>query len=77
MLKILEIGNKKTREQKRKETFFIRRCNNCGCRFLYQYEDIKEYYFNIDDWDIYVTCPQCNYQNTIFINRKYKKKVDD
>ena len=77
MLKILEIGNKRTIEQKHKEAFFIKTCWNCGCKFLYQEEDIKGYYYGIDDWDRYVTCPQCDIQSTVFIKIKYKKRVDD
>lgn len=57
MIKIIEHGTRTVTE-----------CENCGCRFSYEQEDIKnEYGPGLDDKlrkaqykSEYVTCPQCN-----------------
>lgn len=52
MIKILKTGTKEEIE-----------CNNCGCLFTYEAEDVLHHYSNINlrsyHYD-YIQCPQCH-----------------
>lgn len=56
MIKIIEPGTKK-----------ITNCENCGCKFSYEKEDIKHVQYKLPEvkhspafFDYYVECPQCH-----------------
>lgn len=67
MKKILEKGNKTLPEEK----LYVKRCNICGCKFIY--EDSEIYHDYVNGFD-YITCPQCNYKNYgLFIKERYRK----
>lgn len=66
MIKIIEPGTKTVAE-----------CNNCGCKFSYEKEDIQSRPYKVPDgfvpsitklpifFESYVTCPQCGKTMTV------------
>ena len=70
MIKIIEYG-----------TIKKQRCNNCGCLFSYEEEDVKERTIN-DSFNSlggvyctnYVVCPQCKKSIDLTAIRKVDKK---
>lgn len=67
MKKILEKGNKTLPEEK----LYVKKCNICGCKFIYNKSEI--YHDFIHGLD-YVKCPQCYYKNyESFIRKRYRK----
>lgn len=64
MKEILKKGNKKIPFY-----MFKMKCGRCGCKYLYEDEDV----FPLGmDRVLHVYCPQCSYANTIFFKRKHK-----
>ena len=54
MKRILVHGNKRVKE-----------CNECGCIFTYEKEDIITEQRGINDYLTYVACPDCNYTHEL------------
>lgn len=48
MIKIIKHGTKKQNT-----------CKHCGCVFTYEKEDIKEVQYGMNEFEYYVTCPDC------------------
>ena len=77
MLKILERGKKKLPIY-----VYKTKCDICGCKFLYEDEDIF-YYDGFYGDTRYVECPQCGSSQFILFKRRYKgdlnlvEKVED
>ena len=67
MLKILERGKKKL-----PINVYQIKCNTCGCKFLYEREDI----IYLCDDSRYIKCPQCSYAVWILFKRRYKGKLN-
>ena len=67
MITIIKKGTK----AEKKPPLYVMTCDNCGCKFTYNNEDI-EYSYLLES--SYVWCPQCNYDNIILIRRKYRTK---
>ena len=60
---------KKGYKTKPEDIIYQKKCKTCGCKFLYQKEDIKFNYLA----DIhYVYCPDCEYSCNIIFKKKYK-----
>lgn len=64
MIKILKQGKKKIHFY-----MYKKKCSKCGCKYLYENEDII--CLGIDRTP-YVYCPQCSCANLIFLKRKCK-----
>ncbi len=56
------------------ETFYIKKCFNCGAKFLYQYDDLHYCGYSCDIFQC-VQCPQCNCEIEVLIKRKYRGKM--
>ena len=50
MIKIIQKGTRR-----------VETCENCGCKFSFEDEDIEKYESDVDDMydSLHVTCPQC------------------
>lgn len=66
MITVLEKGTK----AEKKPPLYVTTCDNCGCKFTYNYSDLE--YAHIDSR--YIRCPQCDSCIFITINRKYRTK---
>lgn len=74
MRTIIEKCEKKTKEEKHDEKTYIKKCGNCKSKFTYQNEDIYSVWgFDESLWE-YVDCPVCNYDNSLIIKRRYRKR---
>lgn len=54
MIRIIEPGTKQ-----------IAICNDCGCKFSFEKEDILEKELQYQSYQEYVICPQCHKQYTV------------
>ena len=57
MKRILVHGNRRLQE-----------CNQCGCVFTYEKEDVIVEATSVNDCIIYVSCPDCNYTHELSTN---------
>ena len=55
MKRILVHGNKRVKE-----------CNECGCIFTYEKEDVVTEQTGINEYMTYVACPDCNYSHELY-----------
>lgn len=67
MKTIINSPKTKTKLEKRAEKKYIKKCWNCGTKYIYQLEDLRYGYESN-----YVICPCCKSDNCIFIKRRYR-----
>ena len=72
-MRIIKEGTKPPKIHKYKE--YIKECKNCGCVFVYTYEDSIMVGF-VEDSHLELKCPQCeNYMPyPLLFKRRYKEK---
>lgn len=55
MKRIIVHGNKRVKE-----------CNECGCVFTYEKEDVNTEQTGMNEYITYVSCPDCNYSHELY-----------
>lgn len=73
MITIIKECKKKTKERKRADRQYIKKCWNCKSKFLYQDEDVEVILSMCPDMLQSVTCPICYHKNDIYIKNRYWK----
>lgn len=53
-VKVIKHGNKRTVE-----------CNNCGCLFEYEKEDVSTLKTGFNEYEYFIDCPDCRQQITV------------
>ena len=44
----------------------VKECNECGCIFTYEKEDVITEQRGINEYLTYVACPDCNYAHELY-----------